>query len=158
MYTVNYASRRSEIWRWYWRAWKRPAGLWRNHVIFGLAFALLFTVVLRPGPFSLSYFLTAALVGTGTCLILLPLWPQLRFKSALRTLTISAEGVVTAVGSISGSRPWKDIRSIEESNGTIVITSINMNALIVPERAFSNINERKQFYEAARQWHSAAVA
>jgi hypothetical protein len=65
---------------------------------------------------------------------------------------------VTAVGSVSGSRLWKDIRSIEESEGAIVITGNNKNAFVVPERAFANSGERKQFFEAARQWHSAAVA
>ena len=158
MYTVNYASRRSEIWRWYWRAWKRPAGLWRLHVMFGLASALFFTVLLEPGASRLGYFLTVAVIGTLACVVFLPLWPQLRFKSAIRTLTINAEGLVTAVGSISGSRSWKDIRTIEESDGAIVITGNNKNAFVVPERAFANTSEREKFFEAARQWHSAAVA
>ncbi len=158
MYTVNYASRRSEIWRWYWRAWKRPAGLWRFHVMFGLLFAFFFTVLLAPGAFRLGYFLMVAVIGTLACVVFLPLWPQLRFKPALRTLTINAEGLVTAVGSVSGSRSWKDIRSIEEFDGAIVITGNNKNAFVVPERAFQNTSEREQFFEAARQWHSATVA
>ena len=158
MYTVNYSSRRSEIWRWYWRAWKRPAGLWRFHVMFGLGFAFFFAVLLEPGAFRLGYFLTVAVIVTLACVIFFPLWPLLRFKSAVRTLTINADGLVTAVGSVSGSRLWKDIRSIEESEGAIVITGNNKNAFVVPERAFANSGERKQFFEAARQWHSAAVA
>jgi hypothetical protein len=158
MYTVKYASRRSEIWRWYWRAWKRPAGLWRFHVIFGLVFAFFLAVLLAPGPFRLGYFFTVAVFGTLACVIFLPLWPQLRFKPAVRTLTIDAEGLVTAVGAVSGSRSWKDVRSIEESDGAIVITGNNKNAFVVPERAFTDSSVRKQFLEAARQWHTAAVA
>jgi hypothetical protein len=158
MYTVNYASRRSEIWRWYWRAWKRPAGLWRFHVMFGLVFAFFLTVLLEPGAFRLGYFLTVAVIGTLACVVFLPLWPQLRFKPAIRTLTINAEGLVTAVGSASGSLSWNDIRSIEESDGAIVITGNNKNAFVVPERAFENTSDQKQFLEAARQWHRAAVA
>jgi len=154
MYTVNYASRRSEIWHWYWRAWRRPAGLWRFHVMFGLAFGF-FAVLLEPRAFRLGYFLTVAVFGTLACVVFLPLWPQLRFKPAVRTLTINAEGLVTAVGSVSGSRSWKEVRSIE---GVIVIISNNKNAFVIPERAFANISERKQFFEAPRQWHSAAVA
>ena len=158
MYTVTYASRRSEIWRWYWRAWKRPAGLWRYHLLLGLMSAFFFAVLLEPGAFRLSYFLTVTVIVTVACVVLLPLWPQLRFKSAVRTLTINAEGLVTAVGSVSGSRLWNDIRSIEESDGAIAITGNNKNAFVVPERAFANSSERKQFFEAARQWHGAAVA
>ena len=126
--------------------------------MFGLVFALFFTVLLEPGEFRLGYFLTVAFIGTLACVVFLPLWPQLRFKPAIRTLTINAEGLVTAVGSVSGSRSWKDIRSIEESDGAIVITGNNKNAFVVPERAFANPSEREQFFEAARQWHSAAVA
>jgi hypothetical protein len=158
MYTVNYASRRSEIWRWYWRAWKRPAGLWRFHVMFGLVFAFVFAVLPEPRAFRLGYFLTVAVFGTLACVVFLPLWPQLRFKPTVRMLTINAEGLVTAVGSVSGSRSWKEVRSIEDSDGVIVITGNNKNAFVVPERAFANSSERKQFFEAARQWHSAAVA
>jgi hypothetical protein len=158
MYTVNYASRRSEIWRWYWRAWKRPAGLWRFHVIFGLVFAFIYAVLLEPGAFRLGYCLAVAAIATVACVIFFPLWPQVRFKPAVRTLTINAEGLETAVGTVSGSRLWKDIRSIEESDGAIVITGKNKNAFVVPDRAFANSSERRQFFEAARQWHSAAFA
>jgi hypothetical protein len=150
MYTVNYASRRSEIWRWYWRAWKRPAGLWRYHVMFGLALAFFFAVLLEPGGFRLGYFLTVAAIVTVACVVFFPLWPQLRFKSAVRTLTINAEGLVTAVGTVSGSRLWKDILSIEEFDGAIVITGNNKNAFVVPERAFVNSSERRQFLDVAR--------
>jgi hypothetical protein len=158
MYTVNYASRRSEIWRSYWRAWKRPAGLWRFHVMFGVLFAFVFAALLEPGAFRLGYFLTVAVIVTVACIVFFPLWPQLRFKSAVRTLTINAEGLVTAVGTVSGSRSWKDIRSIEESDGAVVITGNNKNVFVVPERAFANSSERQQFFEAAREWHEAAVA
>lgn len=88
MYTVKDASRRDEIWRWYWRAWLRPAGLWRYHVIFGFVFAFVFAVVLEPGAVSLGRFLIVGVIVTVGCVTLFPLWPQMRFKPAVRTLTI----------------------------------------------------------------------
>jgi hypothetical protein len=91
-YTVNYASRRSEIWRWYWRAWAMPAGLWRVQVLFGATCGLVFTVLRNPKSFDLGFFLVAAAVYTLGFIILSPLWPQIRFKSAVRSLTINAEG------------------------------------------------------------------
>jgi hypothetical protein len=157
MYTVRYASRRAEIWRWYWRAWRRPAGLWRVHVMFGLVFAFVFVSLLEPGPFRLGRFLIVAVITTSACVLFFPLWPQLRFKSAVRTLTINAEGLETAIGTISAARSWKDIRSIQESDGAIVITGNNKNALVVPDRAFATSNERQHFFEAARRWHTAAL-
>jgi hypothetical protein len=157
-YTVNYASRRSEIWRWYWRAWARPAGLWRVHVLFGATCGLVFTVLRNLHSFDVGFFLVAAAFYTLTFIILLSLWPQIRFKSAVRSLTINAQGLTTSIGKILASRLWRDVRSIEEKNETIVIVGNNQNAFIVPSRAFSADHERREFYEAARRWHAQANA
>jgi hypothetical protein len=155
-YTVKYTSRRSEIWRWYWRAWARPAGLWRIHVLFGLTCGLAFTIIRNPSSFDVGFFLVAALVYTLTFIILLPLWPQIRFKRAVRTLTINADGLTTSIGKISATRLWKELKSIDERDGTIVITGKNRSAFIVPSRAFSGNAEQREFYDAALQWHTRA--
>jgi YcxB-like protein len=157
VYTVNYASQRSEIWRWYWRAWARPMGLWRFHALFGLIFGIAFAA-LKDGPFDWGYLFTAAAVGFLTCLVFLPFWPQLRFKRTVRSLTITHSGIDSTVGTISGTKPWKDVLTVEKTNGAIVITGKNKNAFIVPARAFAGDREREEFYEAARQWHYEAIA
>ena len=156
-FTVNYASRRSEIWRWYWRAWAKPAGLWRFHVLFGFTCAFAFTLLRNPKFFDFGYFLVAAAVYTFAFIVLLPLWPQIRFKSAIRSLTISEEGLTTSVGKISGSKPWTEVQSVDEANGAVVITGKNKNAFVVPARAFRSDLERREFYEAARQWCAQAA-
>src|SRR5471032_199886 len=76
MHTVTYSSRRIEVWRWYWRAWARPAGLWRFHVLFGLTVAFISTETPRRRTFNWAYFYVAAVFGFLGALILLPLWPQ----------------------------------------------------------------------------------
>jgi hypothetical protein len=157
-YTVNYASRRGEVWRWYWRAWARPAGFWRIHVLFGLTCGLIFTVSRNPKPFDPGFFLVAAAVYTLGFVICLPLWPQIRFKRAVRSLTINVDGFTTSVGKISASRLWRDVSSVDETGGTVVITGKNKNAFIVPSRAFSSDLKRREFYEAARLWCAQANA
>lgn len=104
MYTVHYASRRDEIWRWYWRAWRQPAGLWRYHVLFGVVFGFVFAAGREPDAFRLGRFLAVTATITAACVVLFPLWPQLRFKSALRTLSINEEGIQTTVGSMTSPR------------------------------------------------------
>jgi hypothetical protein len=158
MHTVTYASKRIEVWRWYWRAWARPAGLWRFHVLFGLSFGVVITDFHERGTFDWGYFAVAATVGLLTAVILFPLWPQLRFKRAVRSLTINAEGLSTSIGKVSASRRWKDIRSIESPNGTVIITGNNKSAFIIPARAFRNDEERLDFFESARRWHADAIA
>jgi PHD/YefM family antitoxin component YafN of YafNO toxin-antitoxin module len=157
MYTVSYASKRREVWRWYWRAWMRPVGLWRFHALFGLIFAFVFAVLLDPGAFRLKYFLSVAAMATASCVILFPLWPQIRFNPAVRSLSIDAEGIKTSIGKVSGSRLWKEVQSVDERDGAIVITGKNQNAFIIPARAFTSDEARRELYEAARQWHGQAV-
>jgi hypothetical protein len=158
MHTVTYASKRAEIWHWYWRAWARPAGLWRFHVLFALTVAIISTDLRKQNSFDWSYFLVAFLVGLLGAVILLPLWPQIRFKNSIRTLTIDPQGLSTSIAKISASRSWKDVRSIESRNGGVIITGINKNAFVIPARAFASDTERAVFYEAALRWHASAIA
>jgi hypothetical protein len=157
MHTVTYCSRRIEVWRWYWRAWARPAGLWRFHVLFGLTVALISTETRRRGTFDWTYFCVAAVFGFLCALVLLPLWPQMRFKSAVRSLTINAEGLTTSIGKISASRQWKDVRSIDLEDGAVIITGNSKNAFIIPSRAFADDRERVEFYKSAQRWHADAT-
>lgn len=157
-YTLNYSSRRSEIWRWYWRAWARPAGLWRVHVLFGVTCGLVFTVSRNPKSFDPGLFLVAAALYTFAFIIALPLWPQIRFKRAVRSLTINPQGLNTSIGKVTASRLWREVQSVDERDGTVVITGKNKNAFIVPSRAFSSDLERREFYEAARLWCAQANA
>jgi len=103
-------------------------------------------------------FLADSALITAFCVALFSLWPQIRFKPTVRTLTIDADGITTVIGAISGTRRWAEIRSIEQSEGAIVITGVNKNAFVVPERAFPDKNERQQFFELARNWHGTASA
>ena len=158
MHTVSYTSTRGEIWRWYWRAWARPAGLWRYHVFIGLFIAAAYGT--RDGfeNFAIGRFFVTLLVAMPLCVLLFSLWPQLRFKAERRSLTINADGWTSRVGKISGSRAWADIRAIEDSDDTIAIIGNNGNALIVPRRAFPDEEARREFINDARCWHAAVAA
>jgi hypothetical protein len=110
--------------------------------------------VRNPHSFDVGFFLVAAPCFTLTFVILLPLWPQIRFKSAARSLTINAQGLTTSIGKILASRLWRDVQSVDERDGVVVITGKNRNALIVPARAFPNDDARREFREAARRWRA----
>jgi hypothetical protein len=158
MHSVHYSSTRREVWRHYWRSWARPTGLWRVHVMLGLVVAAVLTGVSGTSAFTLSRFVTTAATTTLTFVVLFPLWSRVRFKPAERRLIIDQDGWKTTIGKISGERAWKEVRSIEDARGAVVITGINGNALIVPERAFANEVARQEFLAAARNWHSSAAA
>jgi hypothetical protein len=153
--TVRYRSSRADVWRWYWIAWTRPMGLWRYHVAISLLVAAFDALARRPAAVSWTH---ATWIFTGAlifCLVFFPLWPQVRFKPAERTLTIGPSGIDTSIGRRSAVISWKKVRLLELRRDTIVITGENKNAFIVPARAFGSTQERVAFYEAARGFRSA---
>ena len=152
-HTIQYASARSEVWRWYWRAWAAPKGLWIYHVLIALSVP----AVLQLGGWGLNarQFITAAVMIFGLCVVLLPLYPQLRFKSTVRSLTIDPAGIKSTRGKQSLDYRWKDISTIQDADDTIVITraGANRNSFIIPRRAFNDDAARTQFLRDARHWH-----
>jgi hypothetical protein len=99
-YTLKYATTRGEIWRWYWRAWARPVGLWRHHVALG---AVATVAAASAYGFAMWVWLPALVIGLAAmacCLLLFPLWPQIRFKPEVRTLEFDESGYRTSIGLI----------------------------------------------------------
>ena len=156
-HTIEYASSRDEVWRAYWRSWARPAGLWRVHVTIALGIAAASELLLHGSAWHVSSLaVTAALAGLA-CVMLFPLWPQLRFKSATRKLTIDKDGFKTTIGARSGERSWQEIAAVEDIGEEILIIVKTGNAMVVPRRAFANETERARFLDVARNWHSLAI-
>ena len=149
VYTVRYTTTRAELWRWYWKAWARPRGLWRFHVSNAALIAAIAATVDKSAIIDAGHVLMVFIIALLGCLASLPLWPQLRFKSTVRTLTIDVGGFRTQIGSHSADRTWNDVRSLAQSGDTLVITGTNNNAMIVPSRAFASAEERLRFCEAA---------
>jgi hypothetical protein len=150
--SLQYASSRAEVWRTYWRAWVRPNGLWVHHVLIGACVAALSSRT-GAGHFNPQDFGVHWVLATAACLALLPLWPQIKFKKAVRSLTVDSSGFQTTIGNLSGSRSWKDIDRIEDTGREILIIGNNGNAMVVPQRAFSDAQDRKLFLQDIRSWH-----
>jgi hypothetical protein len=150
MHQVSYTSRRSEVWRWYWREW--AVRLWRFHVAFSLLFAAAWT--LRDS--SVAGFVAAFIVALPIFVLFSALWPQIRFKPATRTLTIDADGWATRIGNLQGSGTWDKVRSIDDSPEAIALVSSN-GALIVPNRAFPTSTAREEFLHDARRWQATVA-
>jgi len=157
MNTVQYKSSRIEIWKWYWRSWARANGLWIYHALFSIIFAPMY-VVLFQKPLTVSWLLAGGLVGFLVCMVAFPIFPQIKFKPAIRTLTIDKQGISTTIGTKSGNKSWKDVELIENRNGSVIITGINKNAFIIPPSAFEDNEARELFIENAHDWHKAANA
>jgi hypothetical protein len=144
--TIDYASRRGEIWTWYWRAWRQR--LWKSHLRIFLIVAVLADLIL----FGTASPHLAVPVAIGAIpIILLILYSQLRFKPQRRTVTIGTSGITTVVGRKSGKISWKNIRSVTEERGYVVVQGSSGNAFIIPPRAFETPEGRARFVEAIRE-------
>lgn len=142
---MEYVSRRREVWNWYWRAWRKR--LWKTHLLIFLAVGVAAMVGLSAkgrGTFSPTSFLVAAAFGL-LSILWMPIYPQLRFKSQLRSLEVDQDGISTTIGRLAARRSWEDVLSIAEEDGLIIILGRNGNAFLVPARAFASIGEKQVF-------------
>jgi hypothetical protein len=153
-YTLSYRSSRSEVWRFYWAAWR--ARLWPVHLVLAAVLAFLLTDVLAP--LAISSYVLYFFGFLPAVTLFFALWPQLMFKGGERTLLVGPDGWSTMIGSKSGSRRWAEVASIREAKGSVVITSATGNALIVPARAFVDEAFKSRFVKDAQAWHRAHAA
>ncbi len=152
--TIEYASRRGEIWTWYWRAWRQR--LWRSHLaifaIFAVPAYLLMSYPARP---SLSTLAGPLAVGA-IPILLLVLYPQFRFKPQARTISLGTSGITTTVGRKSGRISWKNIRSVTNERGYVVVEGSSGNAFIIPPRAFDTPAAQASFVASMKERIAAA--
>jgi hypothetical protein len=125
--------------------------LWIRHVVIGALVALLSEI--NSEGFDPESFFLRWLIAMLACTLLLPLWPQVRFKNAVRNLTVDESGFQTSIGTLSGSRAWREIDRVEDAGGEILLVGKNGNAMVVPNRAFSSPEERAVFLRDVRSWH-----
>jgi hypothetical protein len=154
LYTLQYSTTRAELWRWYWRAWRRPTGFWRVHALIGIIVALGMAEIRGLGHFSWTEFTVAAAVGTACCMVLLPLWPQIKFKAQRRTSKVDEQGFETSIRRLQSAQRWADIHTVHDDGESIVLTSHGGNAMLIPRRAFGSPSDRQQFFADVSRWHT----
>lgn len=151
-YTLRYSSLRSEVWHWYWKAWKNR--LWRIHVSLAIFFCISFVGIVLKSTVPVIWF-KYLVISLLTVIAISSIIPQILFKSQERLLNVGPEGWDTKIGKKKGARNWSEVASIKEDSGKVVITNKNCNALIVPERAFKSEKDNMRFYDDIRNWHTS---
>jgi hypothetical protein len=77
------------------------------------------------------------------------LFPQVMFKPKERILELNEQGLKTSIGSHHATIPWKRVLSVVDHGAAFVIQGVNLNAFIVPNRAFRSSEKRAQFLDFA---------
>ena len=120
MHTIHYISSRQEVWRWYWRAWAKPKGLWLYHLVISVLCGWVLSGSSSFEGFNLTQFAQSTFIIFLVCMAIFPLWPQIMFKPQPRTLTINSTGIETTIGKKSGKRSWGEIKEIQDFEDEIV--------------------------------------
>jgi hypothetical protein len=154
--TVRFSTSRGELWRSYWRAWARPAGTWLNHAFIAANVFLLAYMFTRHSPDAAVIAVTAGVVAFALALLGFSLWPQLRFRSAVRTLHVDDQGILSEIDGRQASKSWSEIRGITASGDAICVEAADGSALMVPDRAFATSAQFVAFANQVGQWHSQA--
>jgi YcxB-like protein len=126
-------------------------------VVYGIPFLIgAWTLLLRVsnGKLRAVDWVIAAAWSTGL-FVCLPVFLRLRTKKGVRTLTVAAEGISTRIGKLSGDVPWEKVARIDVTDEYIFITRTNLNAFVVPRRAFSDDNQRAEFISLCDNYRSA---
>ncbi len=78
-------------------------------------------------------------------------------KTSLRTLTISSDGIHTEIGGMSGERSWPQIKEVTDQKSFILIVGRNGNSFFIPNRAFSDMEEKTELIARIKRWREAEV-
>lgn len=94
----------------------------------------------------------AALVWMIVVFVLLLLWVFFRAKTNVRSLSISEQGIYTEIGRIKADYPWSKVKEVKDVGDYILVVNRTGNAFFVPNRAFSNAEQRIEFLEKLNRW------
>jgi|SoiMethySBSTD1v2_1073268.scaffolds.fasta_scaffold00389_24 hypothetical protein len=146
-FKVEYASERQEIWRWYWRTWRKE--IWKIHMtMFLVVSGAVAFFLTRNAELSLSSVLVALVCGF-LAVAWMPAYPILMFSSDKRSVEIDQDGISTTIGEDRFRRSWDDIRSISQEDGYVVLMGQKGSAFLIPPRAFQSEDEKQRFLSFA---------
>jgi hypothetical protein len=77
-------------------------------------------------------------------------------KTRERTLTVSAQGISTAIGATRATIPWSKIATVKSVGRHVLIVRTTGNSFLVPMRAFEDSRRYARFLEMTQEWLTAS--
>jgi hypothetical protein len=154
--TIKYTATPADVGALYSYCWRNSAYFRRrlifNSVLVGLAIiAIPFFVDGKVGKSDI----VIALSVTVAFPFVVPLIAKLRTKKSQRTLSISANGIHTQIGTKTGDIPWARVAELFVTEEHIFLLGRNLNGFCIPRTAFSNAPDREDFIGLCRPYLSA---
>jgi hypothetical protein len=88
----------------------------------------------------------------------MPMVPLLLFQRELRTVELDQDGISTTIAGDSFRRSWRDIETVSEEDGYIVMQGKKGSAFLVPPRAFQSPDQQQRFLSFALEALGASWA
>jgi len=152
--TVEYRTRRSELWSAY--ATMLRSRLWRTQLLtIAIVMVVMSLATFGGPPPNAGGWITITLLGL-LIACLSALYPQLRFKPQQRRLTIDSAGITTEIGKRSGSVAWKDVHSVTLQSRSLIVQGKRGDAFIIPVRAFASPEAMEAFAREAEEARRSA--
>src|SRR5579862_2744625 len=154
--TIKYRLTRVEIVRFYFQSLGRSPKFLTMILIYSAALGV-FSIGIR-GAFSRPLGLRDVIAFLGWMVgafLFMPLWLFIRGKTSQRTLTLSAEGISTQIGSLKGKIPWGKVKLVTEASRHVLIVRASGNAFSIPSRAFQGPEEQAQIIAQIDHWRNA---
>jgi hypothetical protein len=92
------------------------------------------------------------LLGAGLAVTFMALFPQIKFKPQMRSLTLVSDGISTTIRGETKTFPWSDVAKLEVDGGFFIVTFKSLNAFVIPPTAFKSAAEREELYAECRTW------
>ena len=149
---LEYTSSRRAIAKWYWRSLlhnRRHLALWLI-VVLGTGVVVAGQTMIMGGSPT-----RASVTGLITALVMaavLALYPQARFKSQRRTLSLTPDGITTTIRGRAASWSWSQVAQAAIEDDHLVLTMKNLNALVVPPAAFATPQARDDLLKLCLAW------
>lgn len=151
--TIEYALTRVEIVR----GFLRSLGSSPRYLVTILCYALVMSGIVLVGTGAFSRALTlrdavTAALAAGGFILFLPVMLFIRGKTSNRSLTVSAEGISTEIGSLKAQIPWRKVKVISETDRYVLVARANGNAFFIPSRAFWDPEQKAAFVMQIKHW------
>jgi hypothetical protein len=154
--TIEYALTRVEIVRGFLRSLRSSP----RYLVTVLFYAPVMSGIVLAGTGAFSRPLTprdavTAVLTAAVFMLFLPVMLFIRGKTSNRSLTVSAEGISTEIGSLKAQIPWRKVKVILETDRYILISRASGSAFFIPSRAFSGPEQKAEFVTKIKHWVSA---
>jgi len=154
-FSLRYRLSRSELWRAYWLKWRLERGRRYLKQALGLAASVGLFFLVEKTPYLIAAPFLLGVVPAYVVFVTLStlLASQALYSGTTRELHMDRDGWRATRGDEADECAWRDVYSVIDGGGMLLITGNQGDFLAIPVAAFRDPHERSEVVAACMQWH-----